>query len=89
MNWLADIAGFVFGVAGWVFSTFDQLFSIMLLAVAIVFLIMVKPLLDVIRLESRDQDVYDDWQDVRDALRLQGAVARRRLQEFHKKGNRK
>lgn len=70
---------------GWLFSTFDRVFSILLLIVAIAFMILIKPLLDVIRRESRDDEIYEDWMDVRDALRLQGAVARRKL-GLYKKG---
>lgn len=79
LGWLG--AGF-----GWVLSTFDRLFSMLLLAVAIVFMIMVKPLLDVMIRESRDDEIYEDWQDVKAALRLQGHIARHRLKQFTTKG---
>lgn len=86
INFVMEIIGWVFGAVGWILSTFDRLFSIMLLAVAISFMIMVKPLIDVMVRESRDDEIYEDWQDVRDALRLQGMIARRKLMSYTKKG---
>lgn len=84
MSYIMEFLGWLGDGFGWLFSTFDRLFSIMLLATAIVFMFIAKPLLDAIRRDSRDDEIYDDWQDVRDALRLQGQIARKKLKNLKK-----
>lgn len=85
MNYIMQFIAWIGAGFGWVFSTFDRLFSAMLLATAIAFMFIVKPLMDVIIRESRDDEIYEDWQDVRAALRLQGHIARFKLKKFTKK----
>lgn len=87
MHYIIQLIEWIGAGIGWIFSTFDRLFSAILLATAIVFMIITKPLLDALIRESRDDEIYDDWQDVRDALRLQATIARRKLASYRKGNN--